>query len=339
MTPPNPAERDRQAGPVSVESTYDDLLARSDGPAGSTWGIFEPASERGMADLAGAAEVLRGLACVRDGTVVSLDHGITAFDPPMARARHAPTHTITAQHPEARDDQLDGFFLQASTQLDGLRHRRAQGHGFYDGHPDREIGVGTPTLGIQRWAQRPIVGRAVLLDIDAAREEAGRPLDHRAGEVLEIDDLDLAADRQGVGVEPGDIVLVRTGWAQWYQNLTVEERHQVRARRCATGFAQRRALPRWLWTHRVATFATDTFAVERLPVIDDTEFAATALDDAGMMHQELIALLGMPLGELWNLDELARRSANDGRWHSLVVIKPLDLLGGVGSPANATAIR
>lgn len=71
----------------------------------------------------------------------------------------------------------------------------------------------------------------------------------------------------------------------------------------------------------------------------DGEFAATAVDDEGMVHQELIARLGMPLGELWNLHDHAQASRADGRWSSLVVVKPLHLTGGVGSPANATALR
>ena len=94
-----------------------------------------------------------------------------------------------------------------------------------------------------------------------------------------------------------------------------------------------------MWDNQVALFATDTFAVEVLPVVADSPFLDTAPEDAGMMHQELIAKLGVPLGELWNLTDLAADSRRTGRWDALVVVKPLNLTGGVGSPANATAIR
>jgi hypothetical protein len=57
------------------------------------------------------------------------------------------------------------------------------------------------------------------------------------------------------------------------------------------------------------------------------------------MHRVLIPLLGMALGELWALDELADRGAVDGRWDCMVVAKPLNLTGGAGSPLNAVAIR
>jgi kynurenine formamidase len=250
-----------------------------------------------------------------------------------------PRHTITAKHEQARDDQLDAFFLQATSQIDGLRHRRAQGHGFYDGHSDEAVAEGSPTLGIQRWAETPIAGRAILLDIEGCRARMERPLDHRVGEVLEVSDLDDCLDAQSVTLRPGDIALVHTGWANWYLQLPDQERIALRDRRLATGFAQRLDFPRWLWEHQIATFATDTFAVERLPVIPDSDFADSAVDDAGMMHQELIAKLGMPLGELWNLHDLAIAARADGRWDSFLIAKPLHLTGGVGSPANATAVR
>lgn len=320
-------------------ASYDDLLARTDAPPGSTWGLFDHGRERGMADLAGTQEVLAGAACIRTGECFSLDYALDAFDPPMSRARGLPMHTITAAHEQARDDHLDSFFLQATSQIDGLRHRRAQGHGFYDGHPDEAVTVGSPTLGIQRWAETPIAGRAVLLDIAGCRANAGRPLDHGVGEALETSDLDDCVQAQGVTLRPGDIALVHTGWAHWYLQLPDTERIALRDRRLASGFAQRVDLPRWLWEHQVAAFATDTFAVERLPVIPDSDFADTAIDDAGMMHQELIAKLGMPLGELWNLHDLTVAARSDRRWESFVVAKPLHLTGGVGSPANATAVR
>lgn len=57
-----------------------------------------------------------------------------------------------------------------------------------------------------------------------------------------------------------------------------------------------------------------------------------------MLHQDLIALLGLPIGEQWKLDGLAEHAANGGGYAYLVVVKPLNLVGGVGSPANAAAI-
>ncbi|WP_315973750.1 hypothetical protein [Glutamicibacter sp. M10] len=57
-----------------------------------------------------------------------------------------------------------------------------------------------------------------------------------------------------------------------------------------------------------------------------------------MMHQEFLAKLGLPLGELWRLGPLARRMSQLKRWDCLLTIKPLNVIGGTGSPANATAV-
>ncbi|HEX7301752.1 cyclase family protein [Lentzea sp.] len=309
--------------------SYAELLHRD--PPGSSWGVFGGDPERGTANFAGAAQVAAVAATVTRGAVFSLDHALDAFDPPMARARSAPRHELLSAHENSRDDVLREFYLQATSQLDGLRHRRATGHGFYNGVPDSEIRAGRPALGVQRWAEKPIVGRGVVVDISEG-------LDHRLGPALDVEVLDRALRAQGEEVRPGDLVLVHTGWARWFLDADPSVRAEVREARRATGFRQTRDLPAWLWDHRVSVFATDTFAVEVLPVAADT-FLADAPDDAGMMHQELIAKLGVPLGELWNLTGLVEDSRAHGRWDALVVVKPLHLVGGVGSPPNATALR
>jgi kynurenine formamidase len=316
--------------------TYAQLRERV--PPGSSWHVFHQDPERGTANFAGPAQVLDALTTVTRGAVFNLDYALDAFDPPMARARSAPRHELLAAHAEARDDVLHGFYLQASSQVDGLRHRRASGHGFYNGVPDDDIRAGHPALGIQRWAEKPIVGRGLLFDLEGLLAAEGRPLDHRQGPALDVDVLNRALRAQNERVRPGDLVLVHTGWARWFLDASPALRAEVRDARRATGFRQTGDLPEWLWDHQVALFATDTFAVEVLPVATDT-YLASAPEDAGMMHQELIAKLGVPLGELWNLADLVADSRTHGRWDALVTVKPLNLVGGVGSPPNATALR
>ena len=63
------------------------------------------------------------------------------------------------------------------------------------------------------------------------------------------------------------------------------------------------------------------------------------VDHSGMLHRPLIALLGMAMGELWKLDELAEACAADGVYDFFVTCKPLNIVGAVGSPPNAIAIK
>lgn len=52
----------------------------------------------------------------------------------------------------------------------------------------------------------------------------------------------------------------------------------------------------------------------------------------------LLAKLGMPLGELWRLGPLSRHMKKTGSWDAFISVKPLNITGGTGSPANATAL-
>ena len=57
------------------------------------------------------------------------------------------------------------------------------------------------------------------------------------------------------------------------------------------------------------------------------------------IHFRLIPLLGMPMGEMWFVDDLAADCAEDGVYEFLLTSAPLNVLGGVGSPPNALAIK
>ena len=319
--------------------TYAQLLARTDAPAGSSWGLFGegPAGEVGTLSLLAPAGVLAGAGAIRRGAAFRLDYPLDAFDPPLVATRLPPQHRITSRHRDARDDVLDGWNPQSSSQIDGLRHRRHPVHGFYNGVPDEQVGVGTPALGVNRWAERGLAGRGVLLDVARQREREGSPVDHARGEVLDVAELDRVASATGLEVAPGDIVLIRTGWAEWYLGLDEAGRADVRGRGRYTGFAQSHDTLAWIWDHRVALVGSDTFAFEAMPPGPSSPFSSDT--DGGMMHPHMLGLLGLAIGELWRLDALAEDCAQDGRYELLLVISPLHQLGGVATPANATAVK
>lgn len=73
-------------------------------------------------------------------------------------------------------------------------------------------------------------------------------------------------------------------------------------------------------------------------MLPNSPFRERAPHDKGMMHQEFLAKLGLPLGELWRLDRLAEAMRTVGTSECLLIVKPLNVVGGTGSPANATAV-
>ena len=317
--------------------TFAGLLEREGRLSGTSWGLFA-GTDRGTPSFITRDAIREARNCIRTGAAFGLDYPADAFDPGMSRKRSAPRHTIYSSHPAHRDDFLDGYYLQGSTQLDGLRHRRADDTGFYNDTPDDRIRAGTPELGIQEWAENPIVGRGVLIDLDGHRAGQGAPIDHAAGEPLSLDLIQAAIRAQSLTIRPGDVLMLHTGWCEWFLALTVEEKQQTRDCRRATGIAQSQEFVAWAWDHRLALVAADNFAVECLPPVPGSPYLQSAPSDRGMMHQQLLAKLGMPLGELWRLGPLSRHMRRTGKWDAFVSIKPLNITGGTGSPANATAV-
>src|SRR6266545_5985499 len=104
--------------------------------------------------------------------------------------------------------------FQIGTQLDGLNHLQI-GDRFYNGWRAEEIveDWGTSKLGIE--TVPPIVTRGVLADI--ARYRGVERL--AAGEVISVADLEGALRAQDVTIEPGDVLLLHTGWgALWHED-------------------------------------------------------------------------------------------------------------------------
>jgi len=317
--------------------SFAELLERDGVLAGTSWGLF-PDPGRGTPSFIGADDVLAARNCIRTGAVFGLDYVADAFDPGMSLKRGAPTHSIYSSHPAHRDDFLDGYYLQGSSQIDGLRHRRADDVGFYNGTPDDRIREGTPDLGIQVWADEPIVGRGVLVDLDGYRKAQGDPINHVEGEALGLEQIQAALQAQSLQLRPGDILLLHTGWCEWFLDLTTEEKQRQRDSRRATGVAQSGEFVAWAWDNRLALLAADNFAFECLPVVPGSPYSSSAVNDHGMMHQQFLAKLGMPLGELWRLGPLSRHMNSTGTWDAFLSIKPLNITGATGSPANVTAL-
>lgn len=189
-----------------------------------------------------------------------------------------------------RDDRLDEFYLQVSSQIDGLRHHRHPVHGFYGGVTGEFVTVGSPALGIQHAAARGIVGRGVLLDVGRHLAARDLPLDLRRAEAIGAATLDDVAVEQGVELRSGDILLIHTGWARHaIEELTPEERAGLSSDRQFRGLEQSRETVAWIWDHHFSVVASDTVAVEVMPSVPGSPFH----DNVGrMMHSDLIALLG-----------------------------------------------
>jgi kynurenine formamidase len=327
-----------------VTPTYEELTRRPDAPPGSSWGVFGPGDQLGTLNFLTEERTAAAASLVRRGTTFNLDYPLNTFVPSISGTRPATEHHIFSNNPHHRDDWLDSFYLQSTSQVDGLRHIRHPRHGFYGGMPDDTIAVGTPHLGIHLLAEKAIAGRGVLLDAVRYHDGIGDPLTLGKLTRFTPDDLDRIAEHCRVSVRPGDIVLLRTGFAENWLQLPPERRAERGGG--GAGLDQSEEVLAWLWDHQVALIASDNGGLESYPVnpasgwVDpDEPPPPRGPSHNGMLHRPLIALLGMIIGELWKLDELAADCAADGTYEFMVTAKPLNLVGGVGSPPNAIAIK
>lgn len=328
--------------------TYGELLRRDDAPPGSAWGVFGTDDQLGTVNLLTADRAREAAACVRTGERFNLDLPLDAFTPPLIGTRKPVRHHMFQSNPHHRDEYLDSLYTQVSSQIDGLRHIGNPDYGFYnDADPDRLV-PGDPLLGIHHWAEHGIVGRGVLVDVGRYLSGRGEGIDHRTNEAITADVVDAAARDQGVEFRTGDVLLIRFGWAEYYlQELDQAQREEIVADFRCPGLAQSHDTLAWLWDNRFSLVAADNFGLEAWPHRGDSPLVAAVEQrgeyptsrHTGMLHRFIIPLLGMPIGELWWLGDLARACAADGIRDFMLVAKPLNLVGGVGSPANAIAIR
>ncbi len=291
----------------------------------SNWGRWGARDERGTLNWITPAQVASAARLAETGEVVSLAIPLDK-DGPQApgSARTNLVHVMTRTgrvQPERGGfqwmDDLVIMYPQGATQVDALAHVGYDGF-LYNGFPTGTVDeLGAHRLGVDTLSGG-ITGRGVLLDLPRHLGMQSLPPDH----VVTPVDLDSCAATQACEILEGDIVLIRTGWMQ---ELSAGGPEAYLAREPGIDLP----VAGWLADHHVAFLASDNWAVEVVP----------SLSDASMpVHCVVIRDLGMCLGEMFQLDDLARACARLNRWCFLFVAQPLPITGGVGSPINPLAI-
>jgi kynurenine formamidase len=296
----------------------------------SNWGRWGADDERGTLNFITPDVLCRAAGCVRRGVVFSLGLPFGAEGPQIGQGgRVNPLHLMTATEgrlgadpdgPRYADDVVV-MPLQCATQWDSLAHVWYGGQ-LYNGVP--AAGTVTPAGAARNGIDKigaGVVSRGVLLDVARAR---GVPR-LEPGYAITPADLDAAERAQGVRVERGDVLLVRTG----HLGVFTRDGDRVGYMRRMPGLGV--ACVPWLHRREIAALASDTNAVEVIPFEDP----AVALP----VHQLCLRDMGLTLGEMFVLDELADDCARDGAWDFLFTAPALRVTGGVGAPLNPLAVK
>ena len=319
--------------------SYRDLPAVPGAPPHSAWGLYGADDERGALNLLTPERVAAAARLVRDGRPFRLD--LPLDEPrPTFFSREPLRHEIFQLHETVLDDRLDNFFPQASTQWDAFSHFAAQS-GFYNARREADVRAGK--LSIDRFADPGIVARAVLADVAGHLAARGKPIDPDTPFVITPDLLRQTFAAQGTSLETGDVLLFRTGWLEWFRELPDSDRQAVADRsRSLTefrlpGLGPAADIAEFLWDSGVVAVAADTPMVEVFPVTTGiSDLTSFTLDDT--LHARVLALLGIPLGEFFVLDQLAAACRAAGRHEFFFTSAPLRIPRGIGSPPNAIAI-
>ncbi|HET7298112.1 MAG TPA: cyclase family protein [Burkholderiales bacterium] len=317
--------------------TRDDL--RKAAQKYKNWGRWGPDDEIGTLNHTRPEDIVAAARLVRTGKVISLALNFDNHGPQGAKSKYPalgrinPLHTMLRTGTDAYAGVLDTrgiraaddmvvMPLQCGTQWDGL------GHVFYEntmwnGYDCREVtSAGAQKCGIEK-TKNKMVGRGVFLDVPRALGVEVLP----DGYAITGKDLDKTALVEEVELRRGDFVIVRTG--------------QMEAKLAAGS-----------WDGYPGGDAPG-FSFETLDWIQRTELAALASDTWGCevrpnesepginqpWHWITIPIMGMTMGEIFYVKDLAEDCAADGVYEFLFVAPALPITGAVGSPTNPLAIK
>ena len=342
-------------------------------PPGSTWGDWGSDDQLGRLNLLTPDKVRKGVAEVKEGCTFCLSMPLDYPGGNVVNPRRHPPRLLANKrqgmpymaYPLSREDprlvdvicdDIVEMTLQYSTQWDSLAHVGqlfdADSDGkpeivFYNGYRAGEhiIGpvdypadyrdgqavergehVGANALGVENMAAHPIQGRGVMIDLE---RHFGR-----GEKFVSYDELMRIMEADKVEVEEGDLVCFRTGYDRVILDMNKNpDRKVLDANPCAGLDGRDERLLNWITRSGVVALISDNHAVEVTPSRPCTEDHCASLP----LHAHCLFKLGVYLGEIWLLSDLADWLRANGRSRFLLTAPPLRLPGAVGSPANAVA--
>ncbi|KAL4875327.1 hypothetical protein BJY04DRAFT_232698 [Aspergillus karnatakaensis] len=317
-------------------------------PDGAAW-VWGKDDQIGRLNLLTPARVKAAAAEIKTGEMVRLDLPLDVPKTP-AFGREVFEHKIKPLGGGVGYDDTYTLNTQSGTQWDGFRHfAHLDSKCFYNGATAADIDGPSPTTrcSIHHWANHCIAARAILLDYKHYAETHNKDYNPYTSHAISHADLTACAAYQGIdirpasvggSVEPGDILLVRSGFVKKYNELSPQDREAAALRTHAdiawAGLKQEEEILDWLHDCYFAAVAGDSPTFECWPVTA-TEGGRGHIK---FMHQDILAKWGMPLGEMWNLEGVAEKCWALGRWKFFITSAPANVLGGVSSHPNATAI-
>ena len=303
------------------------------------WGRWGPDDEIGTLNYTKPDDIVGAAQLVKKGKTMSLGLNYDQFGPQGAKTpypamgRFNPIHMMTRTGTDAYSGVLDHrgirgaddlvmMPLQCGTQWDGLGHVFFEDY-MWNGYDCREVTTaGAQKAGIEKTKDK-MVGRGVFLDMPRVKGvdclEDGYP--------ITCADLEEACEKQGVDVREGDYVVLRTGMME---RCLEDGSWDGYAGGDAPGLAFETL--DWIYEKKIAGYASDTWGNEVRPCETDENINQP-------WHWIAIPIMGLTMGEIWYLKDLADDCEDDKVYEFMFVGPALPITGAVGSPCNPLAIK
>ena len=282
----------------------------------SKWGAGD---ERGAANHMKPETVLRAIRLIRTGEVIELGQVLSGTMPFFGTRRFEVHTKRTVMNPGSNrrgsnEELVLSEIGQVGTQLDGFAHQTV-GDSLYNCFKldDTATRNGFTKLGIENVGA--LITRGVLIDVAALKGVES------LSDTYEITPLDLqqALARQKLTLQPGDAIIVHTGWGKLWG------KDNARYSRTRPGIGV--AAAEWLARQDPMLVGSDNVGVEVEPNPDSRL--------SSPVHQIMLVINGIHLLENMKLDELAAKQVHE----FAIVIQPLKIKGGTGSTVAPVAIR
>jgi kynurenine formamidase len=280
----------------------------------NNWGRWGDGDQRGTVNLITPAKREAALKLVRSGRTVSLARDI---GPQPAVMYHA-TFPSNRERADVVLDRFDMVYHGFSiTHIDALCHVAWDGQ-LYNGRPFMQsVSVTGATWCPIDPLFDGITTRGVLLDVAAGRTEGHVAI----GEPVTPEELDAAAARAGVRVEPGDAVVVRSGDEDFRRT------HPEWVPRVSPHPGLHLSCLEWFREKDIAAISWD--------MMDERPIGYVGF---GMGVHLAIPFLGLALVDNTNPERLAVACREEGRYEFLFTATPIRLVGSTGAPAHPLAI-
>jgi kynurenine formamidase len=300
----------------------------------TNWGRWGPEDEAGALNNVSAQDIINAARLIRKGKAFSLALNFDNQGPQSGLwgNRFNPIHTMLATGVDAAAgrqeaigiryaDDMVTMPLQCGTQWDALGHIFF-GEKMWNGYDAKLVDCnGAQKNGIEKVKDK-MVGRGVLLDV--ARAKGVDSLEDGYG--ISNAELDQCAAAQGVEVRKGDFVIVRTG-------------HMERCLKSGQwgGYAGgdspglRFETADWIRRKDIAAICADTWGCEVRP--NESNEASQP------WHWVVIPMIGISMGEIFYLKDLAEDCAQDRVYEFFFCAPPLPITKAVGSPVNPIAVK